>query len=159
MFHLVKVNDVVRIPPAKFKDDLKETISEVVTDENVGKITPEYGVVLGVVNIDEVGDASVVLGDGAAFVNACYDVLVFKPASQNVYEGEVKDIAEFGAFMGLGPFDGLVHVSQIMDDFISYDPKNMCFVGKETNRTLSKDDTIMAKLVSVSMKGNVTSPS
>lgn len=156
MFHILEVEDIVRIPPAKFKYDLKETISDVVSEEKVGYLDNDVGVVLGMIDIKTVGDASVILGDGSAYVKTVYRILTFKPEIQNVYVGNVKDVAEFGAFVDIGPFDGLVHVSQIMDDFINFDPKNMNFVGKESKNTLSRDDYVIAKLVSVSLKGNVT---
>jgi len=35
----------------------------------------------------------------------------------------VVEIADFGAFVRIGPVDALLHVSQLMDDFISYDEK------------------------------------
>jgi len=38
-----------------------------------------------------------------------------------VIEGEVVEIADFGAFIRVGPIDALLHVSQLMDDYISYD--------------------------------------
>ena len=156
MFFKVKVNDLVRIEPKHFKDDLKETIKSVIEYEKVGYLDSEYGSVLAVISVDKVGEARVKLGDGAAYVDTDYTLLVFKPELHCVYEGIIKEVAEFGAFMGLGPFDGLIHVSQMLDDFINFDAKNMNFVGKETGLILSKDDVVMAKLVSISLKENVT---
>ena len=156
MFYIIKVNDVVRIPPVNFKDNLKDTLKELIIEEKVGYLDMTYGSVIGVVSIDKVGEAEVKLGDGAAYVDTDYSLLVFKPELQNIYICSVKDVAEFGAFVGLGPFDGLIHVSQIMDDFISYEPKNMNFVGKESGLMLNKEDVVIARLVSLSLKGNVT---
>ena len=156
MFHILEVEDVVRIPPAKFKYDLKETIMGVVSDEKTGLLDKDAGVVLGIIDVKDVGEASVILGDGASYVKTKYSLLVFKPELQNIYEGTIKDVAEFGVFMEVGPFDGLIHVSQIMDDYINYDAKNQGFVGKETNFMLGKDDKVVGKLVSISLKGNVT---
>ena len=42
---------------------------------------------------------------------------------QEIIDGEVIEIAEFGAFVRIGPMDGLVHVSQVTDDYIGYDAK------------------------------------
>ena len=156
MFYKVKVNDVVRIEPKYFKDDLKETIKHVIEEEKSGYLDLDIGVIVCVVSVDKVGEAKVRLGDGAAYVDTDYTLLVFKPELHTVYEGQVKDVAEFGAFIGLGPFDGLIHVSQMLDDFINYDPKNMAFVGKESGLMLKKDDIVLAKLVSISLKENVT---
>ncbi len=58
---------------------------------------------------------------------------------------------EFGAFIGLGPLDGLLHVSQIADDYISYDEKNSRLVGKETNKAIAEGDKVRARVVAVSL--------
>jgi DNA-directed RNA polymerase subunit E' len=41
---------------------------------------------------------------------------------QEIVEGEV-EIVEFGAFVEIGPLDGLLHISQITDEYISCDGK------------------------------------
>ncbi len=156
MFRLYTISDVVRVAPDKFRYDLEETIKEVVTDDRVGFVDADLGVVLGVTEVNKVGEASVLLGDGAAYVDTTYTLIAYKPEIQSVAEGDVKEIAEFGAFVSLGPFDGLVHVSQIMDDFINYDNKIYAFVGRDSSRALHKMDNVIARIVSVSIKGNVT---
>ena len=67
-----------------------------------------------------------------------------------IVEGEVVDITEFGAFIRCGALDGLVHVSQVMDDFVSYDEKNSQLVGKQTRRVLKEGDKVRARIISVS---------
>jgi DNA-directed RNA polymerase subunit E' len=64
--------------------------------------------------------------------------------------GEVIDNTEFGSFVRIGPLDGLVHISQIMDDFVSYDSKNSVFLGKETKKTLKEGDKVRARIISIS---------
>ena len=49
-------------------------------------------------------------------------------------EGIVTEITEFGAFVNFGPMDGLVHVSQVTEDFVGYDMKNASLVGKESKK-------------------------
>jgi len=69
-------------------------------------------------------------------------------------KGEVIDVTEFGVFVRLGPVDGMVHVSQLMDDFVSYDPKNMMFIGKKTKRKVKEKSVVLARIISVSMAEN-----
>ena len=66
-------------------------------------------------------------------------------------EGEVVEIVDFGAFVEIGPLDGLLHISQITDEFISYDEKGAKLITKETNRTLSEGDKVRARIVAVSL--------
>jgi DNA-directed RNA polymerase subunit E' len=66
-------------------------------------------------------------------------------------EGEVMEIADFGAFIRIGPVDALLHVSQLMDDFISYDEKQGVLTGKETKRKLASGDQIRTRITAVSL--------
>ena len=61
------------------------------------------------------------------------------------------DRDEFGVFIRLGPLDGMVHVSQIRDDFVSYDNKNAIFMGRDTKRTLKDSDLVRARIISISL--------
>jgi DNA-directed RNA polymerase subunit E' len=51
----------------------------------------------------------------------------------------------------IGPLDGLLHISQITDEYISYDEKNAKLVTKETGRTLGEGDKLRARLVAISL--------
>ncbi len=78
-------------------------------------------------------------------------MLVFYPGIQEVVEGEVVEIADFGAFVRIGPIDALLHVSQLMDDFISYDEKQGVLLGKETKRKLTSGDQVRVRITAVSL--------
>ncbi len=154
MFYVVEVEDVVGIPPHMFGADLDVVLKDLLNEEKIGKVDKDVGVVLGVVKVNKTGSAKIIPGDSFAYVDVDYSLLSFKPDLQNVYEGQIKEVAEFGAFMGLGPFDALIHVSQLMNDFVSFDAKNRNFVGKESNNTLGVGDNVYARVVSVSYKAN-----
>ncbi|MDD4983747.1 MAG: DNA-directed RNA polymerase [Candidatus ainarchaeum sp.] len=155
MFYIVDMEKVVRIPASKFGSELKEIVKDVLNDEIEGKIDERYGVVICVVDILDFGEAKVPLGDSAAYITVKYKTLVFSPEIGAIYETNVKDVVEFGVFLGLGPFDGLVHVSQLMDDFINFDTKDRKFVGRDTKLTLENEDLVYAKLINCSYGSDV----
>ncbi len=70
---------------------------------------------------------------------------------QEVILGRIKDIADFGAFINLGPIEGMIHVSQTMDDFVSFS-KDKVLAGKETKKTLKVGDKCRARIIAVSFK-------
>ena len=72
-----------------------------------------------------------------------------------VVQGEVSELADFGLFVRLGPIDGLVHLSQITSDFITYDRKAAVFVSKNTKRTIKKGDPVYAKVSTISMRNTI----
>ena len=61
------------------------------------------------------------------------------------------EIADFGAFVRIGPIDALLHVSQLMDDFISYDEKQGVLLGKESRRKLISGDQVRVRITAVSL--------
>jgi len=63
----------------------------------------------------------------------------------------VVEIADFGAFLRIGPVDALLHVSQLMDDYISYDEKQGVLLGKETKRKLTAGDQVRVRITAVSL--------
>jgi len=50
----------------------------------------------------------------------------------------------------IGPEDALLHVSQIMDDFITYDEKHGVLAGRESHRNLGKGNMVRGRIIAVS---------
>jgi len=117
-----------------------------------GRIDREIGLVLAATQMIEIGESRIIMGDGAIYYNAVLEILVYQPVLNEVVEGTVTEITEFGAFVNFGPMDGLIHVSQITEDFMSYDQKNANLVGKESRKVLKLSDYVRARIVSVSLK-------
>ncbi|MFB6146880.1 MAG: DNA-directed RNA polymerase, partial [Halobacteriaceae archaeon] len=80
-----------------------------------------------------------------------FDALTFDPQMQEVVDGEVVEVVNFGAFVGIGPVDGLLHVSQISDEYLAYDEENQQLASRDTNRVLSQDDEVRARIVTKSI--------
>jgi len=151
MYRIVTVKDRIRVPPEKLGMKVKDAIKESIAEEFEGTIDPRLGVILSVISVEEVGEGRIVPGNPGVFYNATFKLLTFKPELNELVYGEVIDNTEFGSFIRIGPMDGLVHISQLMDDFVSYDSKNAIFLGKETKRTLKEGDKVRARIISVSL--------
>ena len=99
----------------------------------------------------EIGEGVIIPGDGASYYDVTFELLTFKPEMQEIVVGKIKDIAEFGAFINIGPIDGMIHISQTMDDFVSYS-KDKTLSGKESKRTLKVNDLCRARIIAISFK-------
>ena len=152
MYKIVTVEDTVRVPPNRFSEPLNDVIIDVIRKNYVGLTDKDVGTVLVITELKEVGVGRVIMGDGASYHDVTFEALVYKPELNEVVLGEVVEIVEFGAFIRLGPVDGLVHVSQVMDDFVGYDKKKGTLYGKESKRSLKEGDKVRARIVSVSLK-------
>lgn len=153
MYLISKIEDTVRVPPTLFDEPLEEIAFELLNENYVGMIDKKLGLMVTVKEIEEIGIGRVIMGDGAAYHDVTFTALFFKPELQEIVEGEVIEITEFGAFVRMGPMDGLVHVSQVTDDYINYDSKRGALLGKESKKTLEEGDKVRARIVALSLKG------
>jgi DNA-directed RNA polymerase subunit E' len=151
MFKMLTIKDNVRVLPIKFGLEIKDAVKESLQETVEGKLYPEVGVFLAITEVDEVGDGSIVPEDGAIHYPAQFKVLTYKPETNEMVLGEVVDVTEFGSFTRIGPIDALVHVSQVMDDKMDYDPKNSTFIGKRSGNKLQEGDVVRARVVGVSL--------
>lgn len=134
-----------------FDLDLKEAIIKSVKEKMTGYIDKDVGIVVDVLDVEEVGDGAIIPGDGANYYESTLEVLTYLPEMQEVIPCLVRDVAEFGAFLNLGPIDGMVHVSQAMNDFVSV-TKDKVLQGKDSGRTLKVGDACYARMVAISYK-------
>jgi DNA-directed RNA polymerase subunit E' len=151
MYNKVRLADTVRIAPELLGDDVTNAVRIALIDKLEGEIDKTLGAIVAVIDVVEVGDGHILAGDGAVYYDATFDAVVFKLELQEIIEGSVVEIVEFGSFIGIGPMDGLVHVSQITDEYISFDSKNARLVTKESNRSLSEGDHVRARVVALSI--------
>lgn len=153
MYYISEVRGAVRVEPSRlYSDDLNAAIREQLVNDLEGNVVERLGRILRIEDIKAVGDGIIIPGDGAAFYSTTFTVLAFKPEVHEIIEGEVKDIAKFGAFVDFGPFEGMVHISQTMDDFVNLDEKNHTLAGKDSNHVLKIGDKVRARIIAVSYK-------
>lgn len=151
MFYKVKVRDHIRIPPDMFKFELEDAMIAEIGKKYEGYISQELGTVIEVSKILDIKDGIIIPGDGATFYETEFVLLTFIPELQEVTLGVIKDIADFGAFMTIGPAEGMIHISQTMNDFVSFS-KEKVLVGKDNKKSLKVGDKCRARIISISYK-------
>ena len=156
MFYKTKVEDHVRVPPASFGMDLENGIIKEVKRKYSGYLSKEVGVVIDALEVNDIGEGVIIPGDGATYYKATFTLLTFRPEMQEVVWGRIRDIADFGAFVTLGPMEGMVHISQTMNDFVSFQ-KEKVLTGKDTKHTLKVGDLVRTRIIAISFK-DITAP-
>jgi len=151
LFKLITLEDTIRIPPETFGNPLEKVGHQQVKAKYEGVVNEELGYVIAVIDVKVSPIGKIIPGDGATYHKVAFSLLAFYPMLQEVVEGEVVEIADFGAFVRIGPIDALLHVSQLMDDFISYDEKQGVLLGKETKRKLISGDQVRVRITAVSL--------
>ena len=156
MFYKTEVKDHIRVSPELFDLSREEAIEKCIKKKYEGYISEQLGIVIDLYKVNEIGEGIIIPGDGASYYQTTFELFTFKPESQEVILGKIKDIADFGAFMTIGPIEGMIHISQTMDDFVSFS-KDKVLVGKENKRSLKVGDRCKARLIAVSFK-DISSP-
>ena len=151
MFYKVELKDHIRVPPNLFNLPLEEAVIKRIKTKYSGFISKDLGIVIDVAGMKEIGEGIIIAGDGASYYDVSFELLTFKPEMQEIVIGKIKDIAEFGAFINIGPIDGMIHISQTMDDFVSFS-KDKTLTGKESKRILKVGDICRARIIAVSFK-------
>ncbi|MEM3553535.1 MAG: DNA-directed RNA polymerase [Candidatus Bathyarchaeia archaeon] len=151
LFKLITMEDTIRIPPETFGNPLDEVGYQQVKAKYEGVVDEVLGYVIAATDVKVSPIGKIIPGDGATYHKVTFSLLTFYPVLQEVVEGEVVEIADFGAFVRIGPVDALLHVSQLMDDFISYDEKQGVLIGKQTNRRLAAGDRVRVRITAVSL--------
>lgn len=159
MYYMTKIEDTVRIPPYRFSDPLEQVAIETLNETYNGNLDKRLGLLVCVCDIEEIGEGKLVMGDGATYHRVVFNTIFFKPEQHEVIDGQVIEIAEFGSFVRIGPMDGLVHVSQVTDDFINYDAKRGALLAKESNKVLEEGDLVRSRIVALSLKGKTVKES
>ena len=151
MFKLITLQDTIRIPPETFGNPLEKVGREQVKAKYEGIVDEGLGYVIAVTRVEVSPIGKIIPGDGATYHKVAFSLLAFYPVIQEIVEGDVVEIADFGAFVRIGPVDALLHVSQLMDDYISYDGKQGVLLGKETKRKLASGDQVRVRITAVSL--------
>jgi len=156
MFYELELKGHIRVPPELFGQNTKEAVLKRLKEQFDGFISDEIGAVIAVNEVVNVGDGIIIPGDGAAYYETVFKVYSFKPELQEVVLGKISDITDFGAFIEIGPIDGMIHVSQTMDDYVSFS-KSGTLTGKESKKILKVNDICRARIIAVSYK-DITNP-
>ena len=151
MFYEIEATSHVRVSPENFSKNTKKAVFERLVDQFSKYISKDLGLVIGVSDILNIGDGILIPGDGAAYYKTTYKIIVYRPELQEVVIGNIKEVADFGAFIDLGPIDGMIHISQTMDDFVTFN-KAGSLTGKESKKILKAGDKCRARIVAISYK-------
>jgi len=156
MFYEIELRSHVRIAPKYFDEDVNKSIIKQLNEQFESFISKNLGITIGVSEVINIGEGIIIPGDGGAYYDTKFKILTFKPELQELCLGEITDITDFGAFMNIGPIDGMIHIGQTMDDYVTFS-KSGVLTGKETKQNLKTKDLCKARIIAISYK-NIRDP-
>jgi len=152
MFYITEVEDYVRVEPKLFGMATVEAVEKQLAETYTDYYNKELGKVISIIEVLNVGEGVIIPGDGAAYYISRFKLLTWKPELQELVYGVISEITNFGAFINMGSMRGMIHISQTMDDFVSFSKADSLF-GKASARVLKSGDLCLARIVAVSHKG------
>lgn len=155
MFYEVKIEDFIRIPPKEIGEDEIKAIKNALISSYIGIIKKDIGMIIAIKDIEEISEGAVVPEDGGIYYKVKFTAYTYKPEINEITYGIVSGITDFGAFINIGPLDGLVHISQVMDDDVSISGKE-ALVGKKSRKVIKVGDIVKARIITVSYKDITT---
>lgn len=70
-----------------------------------------------------------------------------------VFEGVIGSVTSFGLFIELeNTIEGLIHISNLTDDYYHYDESRLTLIGERTSRTFRIGDVVEIRVAKVSME-------
>lgn len=129
-----------------------ESVDKQLRESYTGHYDKELGKVVSVIEVLEVGEGVIIPGDGAAYYKSRFKLITWKPELHELVFGTISEITNFGAFINLGTMNGMIHISQTMDDYVSFSKANS-LLGKASKRSLKTGDLCLARVVAISHKG------
>lgn len=151
MYRFMDAKGKIRVPPEKLGQEVEKAVTDSIKERMEGNIKKGFGVVLAITEVKEIGEGDIEPEDPGVFYPIEFRTLTFQPELHEIVEGEIAEITEFGAFVRIGPIDALCHISQIMDDYVSFDEKQNNLAGKDSNRNLKNGDVVRSRIIAVSL--------
>jgi DNA-directed RNA polymerase subunit E' len=142
MFYLVDVRERVGVGAQRIKENIQESIEESIDAKHTRE---ENGVFLGVTEIKKVGESGDILPERPEiYFDVEYMGLFFQPQPNEIIQGMVVDVAEFGPFVRIGPVDALAHISQITTEKMTYNPQQDVIANKDNKLVIQTGDQLIA---------------
>ncbi|HEB47082.1 MAG TPA: DNA-directed RNA polymerase [Candidatus Pacearchaeota archaeon] len=153
MFYLTEIEDYIRVEPKLFGLPTIDAVDLQLMETYSDYYDKEFGRIVSVIEVLEVGEGIIIPGDGAAYYKTKFKLLAWKPEMHELVYGIISEIANFGAFINMGVLKGMIHISQTMEDYASFSKTNT-LLGKSTKRSLKQGDLCLARIVAISHKGD-----
>ena len=158
MYSLITREDTIRIPAEYIRAGrkLEEHIDELAHDAFEGRFDENEDYTLLTFDHEAVGRGKIIHGDGAIYQNVRFKALIFTMENNEVVDGAVSEVSEYGAFVRIGPVEALLHKSQILDEPVQVhlSAQNKRIEGSQSGKHLEEGSPVRSRIVSKSINQN-----
>src|SRR6056297_2379166 len=99
MYKRARLKDTVEVPPEHLADVSPDLVKRLLQDKLEGRMDEDIGSIVTVTEVHDIGDGAVLPNRPGVYYEAEFDAVVFDPEMQEVVDGEVGEVVNFGAFV------------------------------------------------------------
>ncbi len=151
MFQIIEAEDVVRVEPLNFSETLNKMAEKVLKMKYESTLSPDFGYIILIIDVKANKVGKILPSDGATYHTVNFKLLTYLPKLQEVVEGEVVEITDFGAFIRIGPTDALLHLSQITDEYLNSDVRQGLITAQQSNRVINVGSRMRVRVTALSL--------
>ncbi|KAK9366323.1 RNA polymerase III subunit Rpc25-domain-containing protein [Lipomyces kononenkoae] len=147
MFVLSKFSDLVRIEPSKFSQSTEEAVEDEINAKYANKVVQDVGLCLCLFDILEVGDGLIRHGDGGAYINTVFRLIVFRPFVGEVLVGWISSCSEEGIRVRMDFFDDIFIPKEYLFEGCIFVPSEQAWIWRtEHDLYLDTNEKIRFKI-------------
>ncbi|MBS72408.1 MAG: DNA-directed RNA polymerase [Thermoplasmata archaeon] len=153
MYTLVVREDTIRIPAEYIREgqSLSQHVDRLAHQAFEGKFDDDDNFVVVTYDHKMIDRGRIIHGDGAIYQNVRFKAVLFHLDTNEIVDGAVSEILEFGAFVQMGPLEGLLHKSQILEEPVNINQGEGRIVGNRSGATLSMTNPVRSRVVTLSL--------
>ncbi len=154
MYYETEIVEIVRVPPSRFNEPLKDVALEICEEQFENTVNPACGMIVAVIDVIEVGLGKIIPGDGGTYHQVRFRAVTYLPKQGEILQGEVTEVTRYGVFIRAGCVDVLCHISQIQakEKFrLVSRTQHGILLGVKTGRSIRTGDIVRAKVINASI--------
>jgi len=146
MFFIKELTHTILLHPSYFGPRMLQYLESKLYADVEGTCSGQFGYIIAVVSILDIGKGMVMSGSGQAEFVTRYRAIVFKPFKGEVVDGVVKDVSKMGFFADVGPLQVFVSQQLIHPD-MKYDPTSNPPSFASEDQIIEKGTKVRLKIV------------
>ncbi|KAI9455040.1 RNA polymerase Rpb7 [Russula earlei] len=121
MFFIKELTHTIMLHPSYFGPRMQQYLESKLYSDVEGTCSGQFGFIIAVVSISDIGKGMVLSGNGQAEFVTRYRAIVFKPFKGEVVDGVVHNVTRMGIFAEVGPLNCFVSQQSNPPSYTSQD--------------------------------------
>jgi DNA-directed RNA polymerase subunit E' len=153
MYKLEVREDTIRIPAEYIREgqSLSQHVDRLAHQAFEGRFDDDDNFIVVTYDHEMIGRGRIIHGDGAIYQKVRFKAVLFRLETNEIVDGAVSEVLEFGAFVQIGPLEGLLHKSQILEEPVNINQNEGKVIGTRSGNMLQLKDSVRARVVTLSL--------